>query len=88
MAVETEGTLVVGLATLASGVEGGALGGGEGTGSSVDDAGGTWVKGSVDKAGTLFARLAEDDIARKVWSNRRRQISTCVCQPLYLFTIM
>ena len=32
---------------------------------SVDDVGGTWVKGSVDKAGTLFARLAEDDIARK-----------------------
>ena len=66
MAVETEGTSVVGLATLASVVEGGALGGGEGTGSSVDDAGGTWVKGSVDKAGTLVARLVEDDMQNKV----------------------
>ena len=56
---------MVDLATLASVVERGALGGGEGTGSSVDDAGGTWVKGSVDKAGTLFARLAEDDIAKQ-----------------------
>ena len=56
---------MVGLAALASVVEGGALGGGEGTGPSVDDAGGTSVKGSVDKAGTLFARLAEDDIANK-----------------------
>ena len=64
MAVETEGTLVVGLATLASGVEGGALGGGEVTGSSVDDTGGTWVKCPVDKAGALFAGLAEDDIAK------------------------
>ena len=64
--IETEGTSVMDLAAPASGVEGGALGGGEGTGSSVDDAGGTWVKGSVDKAGTLFARLAEDDIAKSL----------------------
>jgi len=62
---ETEGTSVAGLAAPASVVEGGVLGGGEGTGSSVDDVGGTWVKGSVDKAGTLVAWLAEDDIAKQ-----------------------
>ena len=63
--IETEGTSVVSLAAPASVVEGGVLGGGEGTGSSVDDVGGTWVKGSVDKAGTLVTRLAEDDIAKQ-----------------------
>ena len=62
---ETGGTSVAGLAAPASVVEGGVLGGGEGTGSSVDDVGGTWVKGSVDKAGTLVARLEEDDIAKQ-----------------------
>jgi len=62
---ETGGTSVAGLAAPASVVEGGVLGGGEGTGSSVDDVGGTWVKGSVDKAGTLVARMAEDDIAKQ-----------------------
>ena len=56
---------MAGLAAPASVVEGGVLGGGEGTGSSVDDVGGTWVKGSVDKAGTLVAWLAEDDIAKQ-----------------------
>ena len=66
---------MAGLATLASVVEGGALGGGEVTGSSVGDTGGTLVKCSVDKVGALFAGLAEDDTA-KVWSNRRLRIST------------
>ena len=57
---------MVGLATLTSVVEGGALGGGEVTGSSVGDIGGTLVKCSVDKAGALFAGLAEDDIAKSL----------------------
>ena len=73
--IETEETSLVDLATSASVVGGGVLGGRAVIGTPVGDTGGTSVKCSVDKVGALIAGLAEDDIA-KVWSNRRLRIST------------
>ena len=61
--IETGETSLVDLATLASVVKGGSLGGGAVIGTPVGDTGGTSANCSVDKVGAMNSGRAEDDIA-------------------------